>query len=110
MSPLALRDAALSVNDSRLRAIAGRGRPGEASFPLRSRCAVDTLGTLIGVILHLKHRSRASANKNDFNQSQRLPSVPKTSFIIVRVICVIVGLLFLLSLLFWVWVLSTPHR
>jgi quinol-cytochrome oxidoreductase complex cytochrome b subunit len=68
------------------------------------------LGTLVGVILHLKHRSKASPSENDSDQGQRRTSVPKTSFGILRVICVIVGLLFLLALLFWGWVLSTPHR
>ena len=68
------------------------------------------LGTLVGVILHLKHRSKASPSENDSDQGQRRTSVPKTSFSILRVICVIVGLLFLLALLFWGWVLSTPHR
>ena len=68
------------------------------------------LGALVGVILHLKHRSKASPSENDSDQGQRRTSVPKTSFSILRVICVIVGLLFLLALLFWGWVLSTPHR
>ena len=68
------------------------------------------LGTLAGVILHLKHRSKASPGENDSDRGQRLASVSKTSFSIVWVICVIVGLLFLLSLLFWGWVLCTPHR
>ena len=68
------------------------------------------MGTLVGVILHLKHRSKASPSENDSDQGQRRTSVPKTSFSILRVICVIVGLLFLLTLLFWGWVLSTPHR
>ena len=68
------------------------------------------LGTLVGVILHLEHRSKASRSENDSDQGQRRTSVPKTSLSILRVICVIVGLLFLLALLFWGWVLSTPHR
>ena len=68
------------------------------------------LGALVGVLLHPKQRPAASANVNGIGKGLQLPSVPKTSFNIVRVICVIVGLLFLLSLLFWVWVIFTPHR
>ena len=68
------------------------------------------LGTLVGVILHLKHRSRASPSEIDSDQGQRRTSVPKTSFSILRVISVIVVLLFLLALLFVGWVLFTPHR
>lgn len=68
------------------------------------------LGALVGGVLHLKQRPAASANGNAIGKDPELPSVPKTSFHIVRVICVIVGLLFLLSLLFWGWVIFTPHR
>ena len=68
------------------------------------------LGALVGVGLRLKQRPPASAKLNGIAKDQELPSVPKTSFNIVRVICVIVGLLFLLSLLFWLWVIFTPHR
>ncbi len=69
-----------------------------------------SLGTLVGVILHLKHRSQSSPSEIDSDQGQSLGSVPKSRFSIVRVICVIVGLLFLFSLLLWAWVLSTPRR
>jgi hypothetical protein len=68
------------------------------------------LGALLGVLLHRKQRSKASAHLSDFNKGQATPSVPKNSFSIVRVICVIVALLLLLSLLFWAWVLLSPHR
>lgn len=68
------------------------------------------LGALLGVLLHLKRRSKASAHWNDFSKGQATPSVPKTSVSFMRVICAIVALLFLLSLLFWGWVLLSPHR
>jgi hypothetical protein len=68
------------------------------------------LGALLGVLLHLKQRSNASVHLNDFSKGQAIPSAPKTSVRLVRVICAIVALLFLLSLLFWGWVLLSPHR
>ena len=67
------------------------------------------LGALLGGWLHLQQRSKAAAHLNDFSKGQAIPSVTKTSVSIVRVICVIVALLFLLSLLFWGWVLLSPH-
>ncbi len=51
-----------------------------------------------------------SPSENDSDQGQTRGSVPRTSFSILRVSCVVVGLLLLLALIFFGWVLFTPHR
>jgi len=68
------------------------------------------LGALVGGLLQLQRRPKTSAHLNDYKKSQATRSESNPSVSIMRVICVIVALLFLLSLLFWGWVLLSPHR
>jgi hypothetical protein len=69
--------------------------------PIRDFVQWAFLGTLVGRHPPLEAPTRTFPSENDSDQGPRRILVPKTSFSILRVIWVIVGLFLLLSLLSW---------